>query len=201
MSTQLAVAGVSAYVGFLVGGPTGAAIGWSLGSYYAAPDSEKPEIGDLRVQTSQYGTGLPFVAGKQRLAGNIIWAADKTTYDVEQGGGKGGGPSTTQVGYKISMAIAICQGPILGITKVWEQGKLTASDVYSGSPQTVMKLPGKLYLGSNTQNPDPTIEAHEGAGNVPAYRGIAYIVLEDFDLGTSGAIPQFSFEVVKDVAL
>ena len=190
---QLAVPLAGAGLGFWIGGPVGAAIGWSLGAYATA---EEPviELPDLRVQTSQYGTGLPFIAGKQRLSGNIIWSADKTTYTVDEGG-KGGPPGSNQTGYKISIAIAICQGPILGISRVWEQGEIKA-DV-DNQP----KLPGKLYLGSDTQTADPTIEAIEGVGNVPAYRGIAYMVLTDFDLGVSGAIPQFSFEVVKDVAL
>ena len=193
--SQLVIPAASAALGFWVGGPTGAAIGWSIGAAASAPDPEKPEIGDLRVQTSQYGAAIPLITGKQRISGNIIWAADKTSYE-KTSGGKGGGPEVTTIGYKISMAIALCQGPILGVTRVWEQGELKAD---ATSAQT--KLPGKLYLGSDTQTADPTIEAHEGAGNVPAYRGISYIVLEDFDLGASGAIPQFSFEVVKGVAL
>jgi len=190
---QVAIPLAGAAIGFWIGGPTGASIGWSIGSYLAY-EPEQPEIGDLRVQTSQYGAGIPFIVGKQRITGNIIWTADKTSYSVETGG-KGGAPGTNQVGYKISMAIAICQGPILGISRVWEQGEVKA-DINNQA-----RLPGTLYLGTNTQTADSTIEAYEGVGNVPAYRGIAYMVLEDFDLGVSGTIPQFSFEVVKAEAL
>jgi len=35
-----------------------------------------------------------------------------------------------------------------------------------------------LYKGSETQNPDPTIQSYEGAANVPAYRGLAYLLFE-----------------------
>lgn len=185
--TQLLVPAASAALGFYVGGPLGAAIGWSVGSYAVAEDPEV-NVNDLRVQTASYGVGIPLLTGKQRLTGNIIYANDKTTYEIE--GGKGG-PATAGTGYKITLAIAICQGPILGISRVWEQGEIKSDAASSG------KLPGKLYLGSDIQTPDPTMEAILGVGNVPAYRGIAYMVLEDFDLGASGAIPQFSFEVVK----
>ena len=42
------------------------------------------------------------------------------------------------------------------------------------------------------------MEAVEGAGRVPAYRGLAYVVFEDLDLGPFGnRVPQFSFEVVR----
>ena len=42
------------------------------------------------------------------------------------------------------------------------------------------------------------MEAVEGVGNVPAYRGTAYVVLEDLDLSPYGnRVPQFTFEVVR----
>ena len=189
--TQLAVPAAGAALGFWLGGPMGAAIGWSVASY-AIAESPEEEINDLRVQTAGWGVGIPLLTGKQRMTGNIIYAADKTTYEIE--GGKGG-PATTGTGYRISLAIAICQGPILGISRVWEQGEIKTDQATGG------KLPGKLYLGSDSQTPDATMEAILGVGNVPAYRGIAYMMLEDFDLGASGAIPQFSFEVVKQDAI
>ena len=46
--------------------------------------------------------------------------------------------------------------------------------------------------------PDPKIEAVEGAGQVSAYRGIAYVVFEDLSMGQFGnRIPQFTFEVMR----
>lgn len=56
----------------------------------------------------------------------------------------------------------------------------------------------RLYKGTEEQMPDPFIEAMERIGNVPAYRGLAYIVLEDFPLGEFGNyIPYFIFEVQR----
>lgn len=200
--TELVIPAAGAAVGWFVGGSTGAGIGWTIGSYFSN-SKEEPEqqefIGDLRVQTSQYGTVVPMVNGKQRLAGNIIWATDKTVNETTSGGGGGKGgsnsePESTVTTYSVSLAIAICKGPILGITRVWEDGTLKAA---VGSGQT--KLPGTLYTGSDSQNPDATIESFEGAGNVPAYRGLTYIVLNNFNLGVSGRIPFFSFEVLKQV--
>lgn len=191
--SNLIIPSAGAALGFWVGGGTGATIGWMLGSGYqqSKNDIDTNRIEDLRIQTSSYGSVIPIVNGKQRVSGNIIWATDKVPHETNQGG-KGGGPEVTVTTYTISMAIAICKGPILGITRVWEDGKLRA-DV-NGS-QT--KLPGTLYLGSNTQTPDSYIESIEGVGEVPAYRGLAYMVFEDFDLGADGRVPMFSFEVVK----
>ena len=195
--SNLVIPATTAGIGFWLGGGQGAALGWAIGSGYQAGENspQQDTIGDLRVQTSTYGTTIPLVSGKQRVAGNVIWATDKTTRQVSQGG-KGGGPDTSITAYNISMAIAICKGPILGITRVWEDGKLTA-DVNG----TQTKLPGTLYLGTDAQTPDSVMESIEGVGNVPAYKGIAYMVLEDFDLGADGRVPMFSFEVVKAEAL
>lgn len=177
-------------------GPYGFAIGWSIGSAYQTSQSEVrvgPDVGDLRVQTSQYGVHIPIIFGKQRMSGNVIWAQEKKTYDIKEQGGKGG-PTLVSTGYTVSMAIGICKGDVKGISRVWADGKLLID-----STTDVKPLVGQLYTGSDTQVADPTIESIEGAGNVPAYRGLAYIVLTDFDLGVSGRIPNFSFEIIKEV--
>jgi hypothetical protein len=195
--SNLVIPGVAAVVGYFVGGPTGAQIGWALGSAYNTSQQEvrQGEVGDLRVQTSSYGTTIPYVIGKQRLSGNIIWADEKKTYDIKSRQGKGG-PTTVTTGYTISMCIGICAGPILGISRVWADGKLIVD-----SRGTLKPLIGELYLGDMTQTPDSTYEAIVGAGNAPAYRGLAYIALTNFDLGPAGRVPQFSFEVVRGASL
>ena len=146
---------------------------------------QAPNIGDLRVQTSQYGVAIPVCVGVQRVSGNIFWATDKTAHTVKtkSGGGKGGlvggGGEVTTVSttYSVNLAIGICKGPILGVRRVWADGQLIIDASNDAKP-----LIGNLYLGNNTQMPDPTMESHLGAGNVPGYRGLAYIVLTNFDL-------------------
>ena len=191
MSTLVIPAG-AALVGYTFFGPTGAQIGWMLGSAYQASKQEivQGTVGDLKIQTSSYGGAIPLIVGRQRIAGNIIWAADKKTYQKKHKAGKGG-PTTVTTGYTMSCLIGLCKGPILGISRVWADGVLIIDARDSSKP-----LIGQLYTGSMNQMPDPTYESHVGAGNAPAYRGLAYISLTDFDLGVSGRVPQFSFEVV-----
>lgn len=190
---NLIIPAASAGIGWMIGGPTGAQVGWMIGSSIQASRQtiEQPSVGDLRIQTAQYGVPIPFVLGKQRVAGNIIWASEKKPYKIKQRTGKGGGPTVVTTGYKQDMAILLCKGPIAGVSRVWANNKLIIDGRTEARP-----LVGQLYLGTDSQNPDPTIEAAEGIGNVPAYRGLAYIVLSDFDLGVSGAVPNFSFEVL-----
>ena len=55
-----------------------------------------------------------------------------------------------------------------------------------------------FYPGAEEQTPDPLIVAKEGAGNAPAYRGLAYIVFERLPLADFGnRIPQLSFEIMR----
>jgi hypothetical protein len=177
----------------MIGGPTGAQLGWAAGSAYVASKQEirQDSVGDLRIQTAGYGTNIPVVIGRQRVAGNLIWASEKKPYDIKTRAGKGG-PQTVSTGYRIDCLISICAGPILGISKVWADGKL----IIDASAE-VRPLIGELYLGTMTQNADPTYQAAVGADDAPAYRGLAYISLTDFDLGVQGRIPNFSFEVAK----
>lgn len=194
---NLIVPAAGVVIGYFVGGPTGAQLGWAAGSAYEASKQKLTTgqtIGDLRIQTAAYGTTIPYVIGRQRVTGNIIWAAEKKTYE-KQTGGKGG-PKVVATGYTCSMAIAICAGPILGVSRVWANGDLLVDARVATKP-----LIGQLYLGDMTQTADPTYQTAVGAANAPAYRGLAYIVLTNFDLGTSGVVPQFSFEVVKGAAL
>jgi hypothetical protein len=46
-----------------------------------------------------------------------------------------------------------------------------------------------FYTGSASQNPDPLIESYKGAGNSPAYRGVAYVVFEKLALENYGNRP------------
>ena len=196
--SNLVISAAGAVAGWFIGGPTGAQIGWMAGSAYSASQQnvDQRTVGDMKIQTAQYGAPIPYIFGKQRLAPNIIWADEKKEYPIKKKQGKGG-PTVTTSGFTISCAMGLCAGPILGISKVWANEKLIID-----SSTEVMPLVGTVYLGDMTQLPDATIVAKEGIGNVPAYRGLAYIVLKDFDVtGYGGALPQFSFEVVRGATL
>jgi hypothetical protein len=186
-------------LGTIYFGPTGGALAYTIVAGLTAETQElpPPAIGELRLQTSSYGTPIVNCIGKQRVAGNVIWAEDKQVVEstTKVGKGLGGGAEQTTITYTISCAIAICEGPILGVKRVWSDGTLIVDGTSGAKP-----MPGTLYLGSDSQTADPTIEAVEGSGNVPGFRGLAYMVLTDFNLGPSGRLPNFSFEVLRQGA-
>ena len=56
-----------------------------------------------------------------------------------------------------------------------------------------------IYLGTDDQMPDPTMQAYLGAGDVPAYRNTAYVVFDTLVLTDFGnTIPTMTFEVVQN---
>lgn len=57
-----------------------------------------------------------------------------------------------------------------------------------------------IHLGGEDQLPDDIIGKHKASGTYPAYRGLCYVVFEDFPLEQFGnRIPNFSFEVRRTV--
>jgi len=164
-----------------------------------------PRLNDLSIQTSNEGASLPIVYGTMRIAGNVIWStglteASKTEESGGDGSGGGGGSSHTTYTYSTDCAVALCEGTISGIRRIWADSKL----IYNvGSNATLETLQAsnknniRFYTGSETQLCDPLIQAVQGTDL--AYRGTAYVVFEDFQLADySNRLPNFSFEVVKN---
>lgn len=213
---QLAVAAAGGGLGFLLGGPAGAAIGFQLGAAAGAlafgaggQDQlvEGPRLTDLKVQTSAFGTPIPIPYGAMRVPGQVIWSAGITEHvfeDTEDAGKGGGGPETTTrtYSYTASWASLFCRGPILGVSRIWFDSKLmfdirsAASADTQANSRTWESKHVTLYRGNETQTADPTIEASEGTGSVPGFRGLAYIVFEDVPLADFGnRIPNVTVEV------
>lgn len=151
---------------------------------------ETGRVDRFRLTGASEGAAISRLFGRMRVAGQVIWATQFQESSVTTGGGKGGPsqPVTTQYSYSISMAIALCEGEISRVGRVWADGVEIARD----------DLNMRVYSGAADQLPDPKMEAVEGAGNIPAYRGTAYVVLEDLELGQFGnRVPQLSFEVMR----
>ncbi len=196
---------VGAAVGGAIGGPVGAVVGRTLGAMAGAyvdqqifgPDDQSivgPQFDNAKILTSREGAIIPRVYGRARIAGEIIWATRfeevQSTETQSQGGKGGGGPKTTVTSFSYfgNFAIGLCEGEIAHIGRIWADGRLLE--------QSQMVI--RRYVGSETQQPDSLIEAKQGAGNAPAYRGQAYLVFENFPLEDYGnRIPQIAVEVIR----
>jgi hypothetical protein len=188
-------------VGSVVGGPLGAAIGAIIGQQidnviFAPKGRQGPRLGELAVQTSSYGAAIPKIFGTMRVAGTVIWATDLREDKSSTGGGKGK-PKTTNYNYSASFAVALSGRPVQSIGRIWADGKLLRG--IGGDFKSRTKY--RFYTGSENQTTDPLIASAEGAGQTPAFRGIAYAMFEDFQLADYGnRIPSLTFEVVAEDA-
>ena len=184
-----AVLGLS---GAVIGRAIGATLGRVIDQRLLGAGSDPVDVGRLdRLRLTGAGEGAPIgqVWGRMRLAGQVIWATEFKETVTRRRSGKGAPkPKVSDYSYSVSLAIALCEGEILRVGRVWADGNEI-------SP---LDLNLRIYTGSETQLPDPKIEAVEGAGKAPAYRGLAYVVIEDLELAPYGnRVPQFNFEVVR----
>lgn len=205
------MAGVDlAVVGYAI---QAASIAYSIYSLATAPDGPNIQqsgsrISDLRATISRVGVAIPRVYGSARIGGNVIDMSDIRETAVStttSGGGKGPDPgsvTSTSYIYDADVDVMITDGEIIGIRRIWADGRLVytrsetagigASAFAAGFASDV-----RVYLGTQTQLPDPAFEALRGAGNVPGYRGRSHIVFEGLQLGQFGnRVPSFTFEVL-----
>lgn len=205
MST-LVLQTAGAALGGLFGGPLGAMIGRAAGGIAGAVVDQAlfgpgprhvtgPRLKELHIQGSSEGSPVARVYGRNRIAGQLIWATrfeEVITTRKQKSGGKGSltAPKSkvTEYSYYANFAIGLCEGEISSIGRVWADGK--EIDISS--------FTWRLYKGDEDQLPDSLIVAKQPDGTAPAYRGLAYIVFEHMPLERFGnRLPQLSFEVFR----
>jgi hypothetical protein len=155
----------------------------------ASNAKQQKAVGALQFQTSQHGGVIQLVYGTTRVSPNLIDYDDfKATPSGRQGGvGKGGGGGKgggQQYKYSSSVIMGLCQGPIVGIATVW----------WDKNVGTLSSLPASVYLGTDGQAPDPYWETNHST-KVLGYSGTATVVANNFAMGDTATLPNFSFEV------
>jgi hypothetical protein len=244
---RLALALGGMIIGGVIGGPFGARIGFALGSFLGGrlfgdeQVTEGPRIEDRAVSTATYGAPIPIVYGTVRCTGSYIWVQGNELIEVrkEEEVGKGGGGSYVYYEYYITCAVAICEGPVQQLLRIWGDTKLIyelnpgeislqealellfasniptygqdtskgnladlvdlwASEAGNPSFRKAYDLDFTFYKGDEEQLQDPLIVAEHGATQVPAFRGMSYVVFERLPLKDLGnRPPNFSFEISK----
>lgn len=196
---------------FLPGGPgVWAAIGGMAGNAIDPQHIQGPTLGDLSVQVTAEGAPRAIVFGRpQPFSGIPFQWGDYVRITVEEQQGKGGGPVIESERVLLTYAIGICEGPATCI-RAWRDERLVYDATGTGTIDPDMyavlsKL--RFYTGTETQYPDPSLEALPearggGVGNVPAYVGSAYAVVTFDDLTDSrGRIPQWKFEMASNATV
>ncbi|RFC68751.1 MULTISPECIES: baseplate multidomain protein megatron [Mesorhizobium] len=193
---QAAGAFIGGYLG-AAGAAIGSAAG-AIGGYLidrallgGTKTVEGARLDGARPFTAEEGASLPRVYGAARVGGTLIWATRfEEVKQTKRQGGKGGGQKVSEYSYFGNAAFALCEGPIAGVRRVWADGQEI----------DLTKVEMRVYRGTENQLADPLIEVKQGSSNTPAYRGVAYVVLERFPLEAYGnRLPQFNFEVLRTV--
>lgn len=203
MSTRTALTVVGAVVGAYFGYPQlGFVIGSMAGAAVDPQQIQGPRIGEVNAQTSIEGAPRTIIFGVYPVFGNIIQTGQVVKVETSESQGKGGPEVSSERAYR-TFAIRICEGPIAGVLRIWEDNKLIY-DVRDGSAMLAESEKWAankvLYLGGEDQLPDPTLVATVDA-DTPAYRGSAYMVFVSEDVtDRQGSIKQYRFEAAKDVA-
>uniref|UniRef100_A0A1A9VK31 GTA TIM-barrel-like domain-containing protein n=1 Tax=Glossina austeni TaxID=7395 RepID=A0A1A9VK31_GLOAU len=177
-------------IGQIIGSELGALLGAQLDGAMFSLDAEQKvthgaRLKNLQVQTSTYGRTIPIIYGTARVAGNIIWSQPIKEEAITTKSKIGRGMNVTY-NYYATLAIAICKGKVEKLNRIWADTTSLSFD----------EIDYTFYSGREDQNPDPFISSIEGEKNVPAYRGISYIVIKNFPLADyNNRVPVFTFEV------
>ncbi len=160
--------------------------------------TSEPRLGAMRIQQSSYGLALPIVYGRTRVAGNLIWygnfvaIAHTTTTTSGGGGGKGGGgggggvtQQTTTYTYEAALMMALCEGPIGGVTAVW-QGKKRFDNIAQLNLSQALGTAGQPTWGHLSSN---------HPAQALGYSSTAHLHSAAFSLGSNAEIDNHSFEL------
>lgn len=184
---------------------------------------EGPRLDNLKFTSGDYGAPLQMVWGKRRIEAPIFWAEDLREVKQQR---KTKGGKYNDYTYYGTWAVALAGHEIGGVTRIWldthlaydatGSGPITAFDFGStassgkggssaGAGGFAINEHMAIYYGTEDQEPDPrilaTVDAAEGEGSAPAYRGTAYIVFKDLPLEKVGnRIPQVSVEFAAGVS-
>jgi hypothetical protein len=160
--------------------------------YYHSGNS----IDNIIVSNNSNGRPIPLIFGKMRVESRMIWALNLREVAVKNIEARYFRNSSnikslhhnTEYLYYADFALGICEGQVDSFDRVWINGKETDISGYKY----------RFYKGTEEQEPDPFIEHHQGKEKTPAFRGLCYIIFENFPLLDFGnKIPNFSFEISR----
>lgn len=138
----------------------------------------------IELQRSSYGEVVPLVYGLNRVAPTLLWYGDFTAIKQDQGG-KGGGGGVTGYVYTAAVILGICEGPITSIDAVWLNKKRVANIADENLT---------AFLGASGQAVWSHLTSFYPSQAVP-YDFTAYAAGTNIDLGSSAALPNYSFLV------
>jgi hypothetical protein len=167
-------------------------------------------VASIQIQTSAYGLAIPVVFGTARVSANLVWFGNftATPHTTSQAsGGKGLGKVTsknTTYTYSAAAILAIAEGPIAGVGKVWRDKDQTTLGALSLTVATGTATQGvwAFLAGYNISANWYQDSAYGYSSTSPAftdqainYSSTAYLYSSAYDLGADAGVPNHGFEV------
>lgn len=145
-------------------------------------------IASIQIQTSSYGGALPIIYGTNRTAANLIayddFKAIAKTTKTKTGKGGGSTMSNTTWTYTAMVILAVCEGPIQGINRVWRDKEIGSLAGWGFT----------LFNGNRTQAPWSYLSTKH-PDKALGYAGTAIVCHSAVDLGDNATLRNHSFEV------
>ena len=164
-----------------------------MGGKSSTISTSEQRILSLQVQQSSQGLTLPVVYGRARVAGNLVWYGDFTTYGhktTTRQSGKGGRGGVKQEDvkytYEAAVMMALCEGEIKGVTRIWRDKEKFSS---------LAQLRLTLYKGGEEQPIWPHLQQARHVAQAVSYSGTAYLCSPNYELTKSAQIYSHNFEV------
>lgn len=154
---------------------------------------EGPRLKDTSATVADYGTPLNYLVGQRVIPTPCFFA--KPILEKKK---KRKGKSGKQVEYSgfATWAAHIADHEIAGVSKIWFDNHLVYNatgdevELYPLAEDYELEANIRIYLGTEDQEPDPDmlayIEARDGPGTCPAYRGTSYIYFENIPVEMVG---------------
>ena len=221
---------IGTYVFPGVGTGTGALWGFSIGSMVGGvagqvfwPEQAElnlpppPQPHETRLQFSSWGAAIPIQYASGRLAGNIIYMSDIVeTIDRSRHRQDGVRYYEMVRTYTATFAIAFCEGPVTGVSRIWVNNKVFAdwrdpTSEYFPVGSYALAFVNlsttidrgatyfSIYLGSESQTADASLVALLTDAETPAYKGLCYIVFKDFPIGEFSGVPNIEVEIGESI--
>ena len=123
-----------------------------MGGRGKSTSTTEPVLAGIQLQTSAFGGVLAIIYGTTRVPGNLIDYDDftaiphTTSTTVGKGGGGGSTVTNTTYTYTAGAILALCEGPVASINRVWRDKEVGSLSGYGLT----------FYTGTRPQSAWPT---------------------------------------------
>lgn len=145
---------------------------------------QKPAYTGLQLQTSSSSIPVTLAWGANRFAPNLIWYDGFKAHKQKKKAGKGA-PKQTTYTYTVDVILALGEGQMQGVGKVWKD---------KDQKNSISDVGLSFFDGSNTQAPWGYLVSQYPSAAL-AYRQTAYLAAASYDLGDQATLPNHTFEV------